>query len=63
MQGENTVDSYFGAVLPTLHDIKRKFNSFVPKHPEALVSSLLSGLQQRFGDILISVATPERRLC
>ena len=52
MQGENTVDSYFGAVLPTLHAIKRKFNSFVPKHTEALVSSLLAGLHLRFGYIL-----------
>ena len=52
MQGENTVDSHFGAILPALHAIKRKLDSFVPKHTEALVEALLSGLQKRFGDIL-----------
>lgn len=52
MQGENTVDSYFGAILPTLHAIKRKLDSFVPKHTEALLRALQSGLQKRFGDIL-----------
>jgi len=31
-QGENTVESYFGSILPTLHAIQRKLESFTPTH-------------------------------
>jgi len=62
-RAKKTVDSYFGAVLPALHAIKRISSTRVPKHTEALVSSLLAGLHQRFGDSMISIATPERRRC
>ena len=54
MQGENTVESYFGSILPTLCVIglQRKLASFTPTHTASLVSALQTGLQKRFGDIL-----------
>lgn len=52
MQGENTIDSYYGAVLPALLAIKKRLDAFAPKHTEPLISVLQSGLMKRFGDIL-----------
>jgi len=52
MQGENTVESYFGSILPALCVIQRKLASFTPTHTASLVSALQTGLQKRFGDIL-----------
>jgi len=47
MQGENTVESYFGSILPT-RVIQQKLASFTPTH----TASLVSALQKRLGDIL-----------
>jgi len=51
MQGENTVESYFGSILPT-RVIQRKLSSFTSTYTASLVSALQAGLQKRFGDIL-----------
>ena len=34
LQGENTVDSYYGAIMPALLAIKRRLDSYVPSTPE-----------------------------
>jgi len=52
MQRENTVESYFASILPTLCAIQRKLASFTATHTASLVSALQTGLQKRFGDIL-----------
>jgi len=52
MQGENTMESYFGLILPTLCVIQRKLTSFTPTDTASLVSALQTILQKRFGNIL-----------
>jgi len=52
LQGENTVDAYFGSVLPTLCVIQKKLASFTPTHTTSLVTALQRGMKGRFDDIL-----------
>jgi hypothetical protein len=52
LQGENTVESYFGSVLPTISAVQRKLSSFTSTHASSLVSALQTGILKRFGDIL-----------
>lgn len=52
LQGEFTMESFFGSVLPTLSVIQRKLASFTPVHTGRLVSALQAGMDKRFGDIL-----------
>lgn len=52
LQGEFTMESFFGSVLPTLSVIQRKLASFTPVHTGRLVSALQAGMDERFGDIL-----------
>ena len=52
LQGENTVDAYFGSVLPILCVTQKKLASLTPTHTTSLVTALQTGMKNRFDDIL-----------
>jgi hypothetical protein len=44
LQGELSVESHFGAVLPKIFVIMRMLDSFTPTHAVSLVSALQTSL-------------------
>lgn len=52
LHGDESSDSFFGYVLPTLYTVKYRLDSCLKKHYLSFINALQAGFKSRFDDLL-----------